>query len=184
MEKEIVAKENIKQDILPLLYRQLLKNLIAFAIVFLLLLWIKSFDFSPAYSNIVFGISVILDAYMIIEIALSVYRILNVKKGKFLVSKSTVLKKKNLRLPSGVLAYGFRPYTLIFTKNKRFEILGMPYNTDKGYRYYKWSKNRSCSSAQLFEKTEIYDVFNTVNVGKKIVMVYNTEFFELEEAMK
>lgn len=62
---------------------------------------------------------------------------------------------------------------LLFTKSRHFGL--------ERHIYYKWSPMFELSDEQLFEQAQIGASYHLILVGKKIVMIYNTQNFLLEE---
>ena len=71
----------------------------------------------------------------------------------------------------------YQPHILFFSKN-------IKYNIPEEKIFYTWTKDLQMRTDRLFETSDIGDEFYLVTVGKnrkRIVLVYNTQYFEYKE---
>ncbi len=172
MQKEQVTISQIKKDLIQYLNQEILAIIIGFP-----LLWLIA-----AISNIamkaLFSISnrlfVVLTLILILcEILSIIYTLImyiKIKKTKFILKNDTLIQKRDFK-NGGTKWHSYRPYRLFFSNN-HFDIPAQV--------HYKWSNIYSMNEKEIFNTSNIGDDFTLVEFNKKIMAIYNHNFFTIK----
>lgn len=170
--KETLTRGHIERDLVKSLHSDILGGTVS-ALLFLIIAnlfgqFLKSVDLSPNWAWAPFGI---LMAGLALTMAKTIWDIVRVRRHQYVLAKDSVVDKIE-RKSKG--RYGHQPYTLIFNIHTKFYIP----RCDN----YAWSAWYCMNDKEVFDSTDLGDVFLLVGLGgKTILLAYNLKLFAFAE---
>ena len=176
MQKEILRKENIVNDLKSVLTKEI-KSLIALLplLIFVYLLFLfgphspgQAKDFMLIFCIFFSGLFTLMYIYALARTIVPLSQIKN-----FTISSDFVVKKLNKRRSHpGALMFP-RPYTLVFSRKSKYRIPNI--------KNYKWSNMFAIQDKNIFHCTDLNDEFYLISVGnRKNIIAYNKKMFEYQ----
>ena len=166
MEKELLKKRYIIQDIKNTYYQNLIATLVMMVLAFAMYFIVAS-----TLGKMKYMILMALIAISVYAIAFIVFGLIKVSTGNFTIVSDKVVKKLNKRYGLTIFITQ-RPYTLVFLKYGKYGIPG---------KSYTWSKIFKENDSYIYKTTNINDEFYIVRVGKLNVIAYNKNLFTVDE---
>jgi len=166
MEREIVTPGDIKRDLLTLEIRGVLISAILVALMCLLLAGYNLIFHTVIITAVIVG----LVALFLFDLTVVLLVVNKIRKGTYYTVRTDVLVGSRECVP-GTKWRSYRPYRLYFGRG-HFDI--------PPRKNYKWSYSHAMDEKTIFDTAFIDDTFTLIETKKKVVMVYNNKFFDVQ----
>ncbi len=179
MKKEILTKEKMKSDILPLLLGDIAGSVVAYIFLLLIgtfvILFLRSINVTVKIGFILLILLIVLTTAFLLCLTYLLILIYKVHKLGFIIKTDTLVGKKEGGGHPGTTGWtGYRPYALNFAVCHKFNI--------PAKMNYKWSLLYSMDEKGIFNSSNLNDQFILVSLnGKKIIMAYNLKMFDFQK---
>ncbi len=174
MQKEILTKENIINDLKSILIKEIIKLislLPPFIFIYLLFLYNPlslAKGFIMFFGIIYYGFCTLIYIYAIVRTVVPLFKIKN-----FTISSDFVTNKSEKRRSHPRSFIIPRPYTLVFSRGSKYRIPDI--------NNYKWSNMFEMPDKNVFHCTDLNDDFYLISVGKRRnIVAYNKKMFEMK----
>ncbi len=177
MQKEILTKENIMNDLKSILIKEIIKSLSLLPLlIFAYLLFLfgphsptKTKGFMLLFCIMFCAFLTLIYIYDFVRAVVPLYKIKN-----FTISSDFVTNKLEKRRSHPRSLILPRQYTLVFSRKSKYRIPDI--------NNYKWSNMFEMPDKNVFHCTDINDDFYLVSVGKRTnIVAYNKKMFEYRE---